>query len=54
MARAGELLVLAAALAWAAFDCWQRNRYKEAMLAILLVCITVGVAGLAFYEANSN
>jgi hypothetical protein len=54
-ARVGELLVLAAGLTWATFDCWQRRRrYSDVVLGILAICLTIGFAALAFYEAGSN
>ena len=49
-ARAAELFIVAAALVWAVFECWQRRRYKDIALGILVICFAIGAAALALYE----
>ena len=44
----------AAGLGWAAFECWQRRRYRDAVLTMVITCVAIGLAVQAFYEATSN
>jgi hypothetical protein len=51
----GYFILAAAGLAWAVFDCWRRRRYRDAMLASVLVCAAIiGAVVLVINEANSN